>query len=760
MMRRLCVSLLALVTLAACGSPSPPLVQLPPDAAAPCPPGFVPEGDGCRDVNECAIGTDSCAPAAVCENTPGGYTCHCPDGYTGDGQTCTDIDECASPSACPPELLCTNLPGSHVCTCPPGSEQRDDACEPLGQLVTSTDRVCAFHDGTLRCHDDVEPLLAVVEAQGGWLAGTRHNDVSCAIDASGQAFCAGNAFMGRIGDGTIGDGTSSGFVPPRRVSGGHRFVHIEAGPFSVCAIDDRAQLWCWGRLIFDLPDEPVPVLVPGDQWAEVSIGAFMTCALRVDGSMWCWNSYSSSGASPQAVAPVRVGVARWRSVRLGYFGACAIAADASLWCWGKVFGHQRSEPQPVLVDASAWRSIDVGTTHACGVRTDGTLWCWGSNDVGQVGAGASYAVVPTRVDDRDDYREVRVDVGVTCATRRDGSTWCVGGLDRGVISHAGADSTVPLQVGTSHDFVAVATSLGATCAIDGSVLECWGDIAVNGQDRHVASLPEPVPGQPGGVAWQAVTNDGPSICAESTVGDVWCNRPSAGFSGRIRGFLDEAGGFGRGLCALDLANQIVCPYSIALDLVPGDWRVLSSGSGGSTCGIDAAGHLFCWGANSNGELGDGTTSARTGAVPTGGDAAWVTVRAFYGGACALRADRTLWCWGLPPGLSGPVVTRPTELRHGERWTVLSGSDAGACAIREDGSLWCWGTNFRGDQILLPERVGSDTWRSVTCADAANTCAIRGDGTLWCWGFNSSYQLGQGSFTTNAPVLALPSPAAP
>ena len=41
------------------------------------------------DINECAMGTDNCAPEATCTNTEGSFTCTCNHGYTGSGTVCT-----------------------------------------------------------------------------------------------------------------------------------------------------------------------------------------------------------------------------------------------------------------------------------------------------------------------------------------------------------------------------------------------------------------------------------------------------------------------------------------------------------------------------------------------------------------------------------------------------------------------------------------------------------------------------------------------
>ena len=64
-----------------------------------CPPGYEEDpgdvGGRCRDVYECNVTSDLCAPEATCTNLVGSYECSCDEGYTGNGTTCEDIDECA-----------------------------------------------------------------------------------------------------------------------------------------------------------------------------------------------------------------------------------------------------------------------------------------------------------------------------------------------------------------------------------------------------------------------------------------------------------------------------------------------------------------------------------------------------------------------------------------------------------------------------------------------------------------------------------------
>ena len=53
-----------------------------------CQPGYRMEGTTCVREDECALGTDNCAMAAICIDTLTSFTCNCRDGYNGNGRTC------------------------------------------------------------------------------------------------------------------------------------------------------------------------------------------------------------------------------------------------------------------------------------------------------------------------------------------------------------------------------------------------------------------------------------------------------------------------------------------------------------------------------------------------------------------------------------------------------------------------------------------------------------------------------------------------
>lgn len=197
-----------------------------------------------------------------------------------------------------------------------------------------------------------------------------------------------------------------------------------------------------------------------------------------------------------------------------------------------------------------------------------------------------------------------------------------------------------------------------------------------------------------------------------------------------------------------------------------DWIEVQCG-GLHTCGIRADGSLWCWGANPAGQLGlgmrtgDQWTPQRVGTL-TG----WRRLAAKARFNCALRPDDSLWCWGdNSDGQLGTGDTMdrlaPTQVLPGQRWTWVRQGPLHTCAINTEGALYCWGANGSGQLgngtttgSRVPVQVGTERDWVVVSAGFDHTCGIRQGGRLYCWGSNSAGQLGLGDTTmrtTPTPV---------
>jgi alpha-tubulin suppressor-like RCC1 family protein len=177
------------------------------------------------------------------------------------------------------------------------------------------------------------------------------------------------------------------------------------------------------------------------------------------------------------------------------------------------------------------------------------------------------------------------------------------------------------------------------------------------------------------------------------------------------------------------------------------------------CARSPAGEVWCWGQNAEGQLGrDDTPSAPAAAdpAPIAEPGPWSHLAASDGHACAIDDDTRLWCWGrntnaqlgLGPG-ADIQVRRPEPVVADRGWVSVVCGQFHSCAIHEDGSLWCWGDNRFGQLGLsggatrsTPEAVNGIGGRVVqVSASAFATCALNDERRLWCWGRNLEGQLG-------------------
>lgn len=194
---------------------------------------------------------------------------------------------------------------------------------------------------------------------------------------------------------------------------------------------------------------------------------------------------------------------------------------------------------------------------------------------------------------------------------------------------------------------------------------------------------------------------------------------------------------------------------------PTENDVFTVAAGGWFTCADSLGDVSCWGLNSSGQLGDGTTDSRYSPVSVelpGPASALGTGREH---TCASLDDGETYCWGyntfgqLGTGTTDPSA-EPVRIDMPAAVSALSAGEDHTCALTEGGEGYCWGRNTNGqigeegtDLIESPYRIDLPTMTSLA-AGGNHTCASTVIGDVFCWGANTSGQLGRG-YTNDSDV---------
>ena len=131
------------------------------------------------------------------------------------------------------------------------------------------------------------------------------------------------------------------------------------------------------------------------------------------------------------------------------------------------------------------------------------------------------------------------------------------------------------------------------------------------------------------------------------------------------------------------------------------WNRIAPGTS-TICGIQTDGKLYCWGLDLNGQFGKGYAAGRF-SLPTqvGTKSDWAEVVNNGISICALDTAGSGWCWGSNTdgqlGTGGSAgISAPTPIAGDHKWKKLVASgDGSICGITESNSLLCWGRNATG-----------------------------------------------------------------
>jgi alpha-tubulin suppressor-like RCC1 family protein len=280
-----------------------------------------------------------------------------------------------------------------------------------------------------------------------------------------------------------------------------------------------------------------------------------------------------------------------------------------------------------------------------------------------------------------------------------------------------------------------------------SATYCWGGNAGGALgDTTTASWPSPVL-VAGGVTFTAVSAGYNHTCGLTAAGVAYCWGN------------DSNGEVGDGLPQVLAITPTPVAGGLSFAAVSTGWL--------HTCGVTLANAAYCWGANSSGELGDGTTIQRFAPAAVAGGVSFTAVSssAYFGHTCGLTAAGAAYCWGsnvygqLGDGTTIDRLT-PGLVAGGLSFTAVSAGGFQTCGLTSAGAVYCWGNNSNGglgdgtttnrpSPVLV---VGGLSFATMSAGNG-QTCGLTSAGAVYCWGYNTFGQVGDGTTTDRStPVL--------
>jgi alpha-tubulin suppressor-like RCC1 family protein len=350
------------------------------------------------------------------------------------------------------------------------------------------------------------------------------------------------------------------------------FRQISAGFNHSCGVTTDNRAYCWGSDSAGqlgngaTTDRGQPTLVSGGlRFLEVYAGGGHSCGITTANKAYCWGDNGSGqlgdGTTAERHQPVAVANGSFVQIRAGYRHTCAVNASNVAFCWGDNTWGQLGDNsktrrlKPVRVAGGlTFLRLTTGAMHSCGIGTDRHGYCWGHNGHGELGDGSvSTRLKPAAVMGGRNWRQI----------------WA---------------GTALLPKFTQTHTCGITTDKHAFCWGDNT----YGQLGVGTIPRSLVPV-----AVSGGLTFSSITAGEIHSCA-TTTSDLWSTRAHAYCWGN-----GANGQLGNGASSGSGSSPTPFPVSGGLPLT---WVAAGSIH---TCALTGAGQAYCWGADGEGQLGNG-----------------------------------------------------------------------------------------------------------------------------------------------------------
>ncbi len=547
---------------------------------------------------------------------------------------------------------------------------------------------------------------------------------TCAIRSSDDLYCVGTNSFGQLGN-----GTNTSTSDPQKVVGISNVVSVSVGNTTACAINRLGQLFCWG---------------------ENSVGQL-----------------GIADTVNRNVATRITGLNNVVNVAVGQNFACALNSSGSVYCWGaNEFGQLGTESKigsnvPVLITSapSGISKLSANGKRVCVVADE--VYCWGGFE-SFVFPNESRNWVPTKVAGSAGALDVSLGADFGCLTFST-SISCWGSNDHGQLGNGSkVQSSSLVSVNGITNVSQIATGDHFACATDTNKdTYCWGQNS-SGQLGIAAGVDQPTRIPNGASSSPFIAAGANNLCALKISGDVICvGDSSQGQSGLIAqssvpltnasaANLTKVSAGADTTCAINNAGLLQCWGALVPVLLDGlSFSDVSVGNV-SACAVTTLRKVLCWGSNSAGQLGDDSNRAAISPVQVANSTAnFIKVSVGYRHACAITADGLVYCWGdnshQQLGSISADSKIPKVVPGIASATDLSVGDYHSCVKQSGGNLTCWGDNSKkqinnsASKLLTPIDLVLASPVLKFSLGGYNTCVLSSAKALQCFGDNAKKQ---------------------
>lgn len=327
---------------------------------------------------------------------------------------------------------------------------------------------------------------------------------------------------------------------------------------------------------------------------------------------------------------------------------------------------------------------------SCAIDSTSKLKCWGSNYdsddnvnglLGTNDATNSYETTFQDVDSLNDYKHITRGEIINCGIRNDDKVYCWGKSWATGDASNSSDIRVPTIIDDTDTYISVHSGSYHTCGVTSAHdIKCWGD-SWGGKLGRSGENKTPLVSD-SGTKFQQIVGGRNHSCGIT-------------LEGKLRCFGYNSNG------QIGVGNTTSPQSPVTIDENE-SYKFISSMEN-VTCAITTAGALKCWGSNSDAQTGIGTNGGNT-LVPTHIDTGekYESVSVGWRHACAITENKKLKCWGrnsngqIGNGTTTGPMTSPTLIDGSSDYKVVNAGILHTCALKENDDLFCWGNNSLGE----------------------------------------------------------------